>query len=110
MITFEAMKKILTAALMVVALFAAGFSADAKKPKKVAEVTFLTTIDCKNCVKKVEAKLPYEAGIKDLKINLAEKTIWIQYDPARTDKEKLAAAIEKMGYRATEVEKPSGGN
>ena len=40
-------------------------------------MTFVTSIDCKNCVKKVEA--------------------------TKTDKEKLAAAIVKLGYEAEEV-------
>ena len=40
-------------------------------------MTFVTSIDCKNCVKKVDA--------------------------TKTDKEKLAAAIVKLGYEAEEV-------
>ena len=74
-----------------------------KKNDKIQEVTFVTTIDCKNCVKKVEAKLPYEKGIKDMKVNLDDRTVWIKYDATKTDKEKLAAAINKLGYEAEEV-------
>lgn len=74
-----------------------------KKNDKIQEVTFVTTIDCKNCVKKVEAKLPYEKGIKDMKVTLDDRTVWIKYDATKTDKEKLAAAINKLGYEAEEV-------
>ena len=74
-----------------------------KKNANIQEVTFVTTIDCKNCVKKVEANLPYEKGIKDMKVNLDDRTVWIKYDAAKTDKEKLAAAIVKLGYEAEEV-------
>lgn len=99
------MKRFLTlmAALLIVG--GLGFSADAqtrRKASKFQEVTFVTTIDCKNCVKKVEAKLPDEKGIKDMKVNLADKTVWIKYDATKTDKEKLAAAINKIGYEAIE--------
>ena len=79
---------------------------EAKKPNKVQEVTFITTIDCKNCDKKVEAKLPFEPGIRDMKVNLAEKTVWIKYDTTKTDPQKLAAAIEKIGFKATQVQAP----
>ena len=102
------MKRFFT--LMLAVLLVAGTATAAlaqdKKQKKQAdlnEVTFVTTIDCKNCVKKVEANLPYEKGIKDMKVTLDDRTVWIKYDATKTDKEKLAAAIVKLGYEAEEV-------
>ena len=102
------MKRIITLmmALLLVAGTATAALAQDKKQKKNAnlqEVTFVTTIDCKNCVKKVEANLPYEKGIKDMKVNLDDRTVWIKYDASKTDKEKLAAAIVKLGYEAEEL-------
>ena len=95
---------IITLALLLIAGTAA-FAQDKKQKKNadIQEVTFVTTIDCKNCVKKVEANLPYEKGIKDMKVNLDDRTVWIKYDAAKTDKEKLAAAIVKLGYEAEEL-------
>ncbi|MBO4571436.1 MAG: heavy-metal-associated domain-containing protein [Bacteroidales bacterium] len=99
------MKKFL--ALSLVALFVALFSfnayAEKKNDKNTAEVTFVTTIDCKNCVKKVEAQLPFVAGVKDMKVTLEDKTVWVKYDTRKTDTEKLAKAINKMGYEAEVV-------
>ena len=94
----------ITLTLLLVAGTAA-FAQDKKQKKNanIQEVTFVTTIDCKNCVKKVEANLPYEKGIKDMKVNLDDRTVWIKYDATKTDKEKLAAAIVKLGYEAEEV-------
>ena len=94
----------ITLALLLMAGTAA-FAQDKKQKKQanIQEVTFVTTIDCKNCVKKVEANLPYEKGIKDMKVNLDDKTIWIKYDADKTDKAKLAAAIVKLGYEAEEL-------
>ena len=94
---------IITAVLLIGAFSANAGTSDRKKDQKIQEVTFVTTIDCKNCVKKVEAKLPYEKGVKDLKINLEDKTVWIKYDASKTDSEKLAAAIVKLGYTAEEL-------
>ena len=102
------MKRILFIALtlLLMAGTAVAVQAQNKKENKQAniqEVTFVTTIDCKNCVKKVEANLPYEKGIKDMKVNLDDRTVWIKYDADKTDKEKLAAAIVKLGYEAEEL-------
>ena len=100
------MKRYLIIALNLLLVAGTAAFAQEKKQKKQAniqEVTFVTTIDCKNCVKKVEANLPYEKGIKDMKVNLDDKTIWIKYDADKTDKEKLAAAIVKLGYEAEEL-------
>ena len=102
------MKRFFTLMMAVLLLAGAATAAQAqdKKQKKQAdlkEVTFVTTIDCKNCVKKVEANLPYEKGIKDMKVTLDDQTVWIKYDANKTDKEKLAEAIRKLGYEAEEV-------
>ena len=100
------MKRSLIIALTLLLVAGTAAFAQDKKQKKQAniqEVTFVTTIDCKNCVKKVEANLPYEKGIKDMKVNLDDRTIWIKYDADKTDKAKLAAAIVKLGYEAEEI-------
>ncbi len=96
------MKRTLTLVLVSILTLLFSYEAGAKKKesKNLAEVTFVTTIDCKNCVKKVEANLPFTEGIKDMKITLADKTVWIKYDTRKTDTEKLAAAINKLGYKA----------
>jgi mercuric ion binding protein len=72
-----------------------------KANANLTEVTFDTDIHCQNCVKKIESKLPYEKGVKDMKCNVDDKTVWIQYDSRKTSPEKLAAAIKKCGYSAT---------
>jgi len=98
------MKRILTLllALLTLTVFTAGAQNEKKKTNTTAEVTFVTTIECKNCVKKVEANLPFEDGIKDMKIDLPSRTVWIKYDTRKTNVEKLAKAIEQLGYKAIE--------
>ncbi|MCF0177991.1 MAG: heavy-metal-associated domain-containing protein [Bacteroidales bacterium] len=98
------MKKYLI--ILLAALFTLSFSANAQNKKeksKLEEVTFVTTIDCNNCVKKCEANLPYEKGVKDFKIVLEDKTIYFKFDPAKTSKETLKKAIKKLGYEAEEI-------
>ena len=84
--------------------FSNSASAQGKKAEKEAVVTYSVNIECPSCKKKLEAKLPYEAGVKDLKIDLDARTIWMKYDANKTDKVKLAKAIEKLGYEAKEIE------
>jgi len=88
-------------AIIALILSIAAFNAQAqsRKPvKETAEITFIVALHCQNCVKKVEANLPFEKGIKDIKVTLDDHTVWIQYDISKTDPDKLKAAIEKLGY------------
>ncbi len=98
---FKSISLILVASLF---FFSNVANAQGKKAAKEMEVTFSVDIDCPNCKKKLEDKLPFEAGVKDLKVNLENHTIWMKYDPSKTDKVKLAKAIEKLGYTAKEIE------
>ncbi len=99
------MRRILVLAVVaIMALFAYG-NADAQNKKQSSvtkEISFDVALHCQNCVKKVEANLPFEKGVKDLKVSLDTHTVWIQYDAAKTDVEKLKAAIKKLGYEAKE--------
>ena len=80
------------AALMAVSTFAA-----TAKPEKV---TFQTNLRCNTCVKKVNENIAFEKGVKDLAVSLDKQTITVTYDPAKTSADKLAKAIEKLGYKA----------
>lgn len=84
-------------ALLVVSIFAVTSYAQ-KKKVPLQEVTFIVNLHCENCVKKVQENIPFEKGVKDLKVSLDKKTVWIQYSPDKITKEKLAEAIEKLGY------------
>lgn len=42
-------------------------------------------------------------GVEDLKISLEDKTVAITFNPAKTDEETLAKAIEKCGYTAEKI-------
>lgn len=76
-----------------------------KLRKNEAQVTYSVDINCHNCVKKLEGKLPYVKGVKDFKISLEDHTIWVVYNVKKTDVEKLAKEIKHIGYNAEEVKK-----
>lgn len=71
----------------------------------LSDVTFVTSIHCKKCENKIEDNLSFEKGVKDLKVNLEDKTVHIRYDSTKTDVETLRKAINKLGYTAEVQEK-----
>ena len=95
------MKKIIT--LCLVALFGLGV-ANAQEPKKAEKKTvtteFLTDIDCAGCAKKVTNTIPYEKGVKDVKVDVETKTVTVTYDPAKTNNETLVKAFAKIKIKA----------
>ena len=84
------MKKIILMCL--VALFGIGV-ANAQEPKKgeksTVTVEFLTDIDCAGCAKKVTNTIPYEKGVKDVKVDVATKTVSVTYDASKNSPEGL---------------------
>ncbi len=73
------------------------------KNQKDGEILFTTDLHCENCVKKIEAALPFVKGVKDMKISLKDKTIWIKYSKSKTNEAILAKAIEEIGYKVEVV-------
>ena len=75
-------------------------AAVAKKPgKKLAEVLFSVDMHCAKCVEKITGNIAFEKGVKDLKVSLDRRTVWIKYDPSKTDEAALKAALESLGYK-----------
>ncbi len=95
----------LISTLLILALtfFSGTTFAQNKKDAKDVEVLFSVAIDCPSCQKKLEAKLPYEKGVKDLKIDLEKQTIWFLFNSDKTNKENLIKALDKLGYPAKEL-------
>ncbi len=96
------MKKIILMCLM--ALVSFGY-AEAQKPqksnKKVTTTTvFMTDIDCAGCAKKVNDTIPYEKGVKDVKVDVDAKTVTVTFDPAKTNNETLVKAFGKVKINA----------
>lgn len=74
--------------------------AEAAKPKSKHTVVYKTSIECKKCKVKIMDNIAFEKGVKDLSVDLPEKTIKIVFDEAKTDTLTLAKAIRKLGYKA----------
>lgn len=97
------MKKFITAICTALAIFAFSAASQAKTKAVVKEVTYLTSIHCDKCAKKITENVSFEKGVKNLTVDVGKKTVTIKYDASKTDAEKLAAAIRKLGYTAEVV-------
>lgn len=62
------------------------------------KVVFDVSMTCENCQKRIEKNIAFEKGVTDMKVDLANKTVELEYKTGQTTVEKLQAAIEKLGY------------
>jgi copper chaperone CopZ len=86
-------------AITLVMMFGLGMAIQAQQPKSDKEtVVFDVSMTCENCQKRIEKNVAFERGVTDLKVNLANKTVLLEYKPSQTTVEKLQAAIGKLGY------------
>ncbi len=96
------MKKIIL--LLTVAMFIGFYNNDAFAQKKENKVVcFKSDMDCSQCEKTVTEYLKFEKGVKDLKVDHASNTIFVEYKEGKNTDEQLAAAIEKKGYKAEKI-------
>ena len=74
-----------------------------KKVKIKTEIVVYTVdMDCESCLNKIKKELTFAKGVKDLYLNLENNVVGVKFDPAKTDKDKLAEAIKKLGHTVEE--------
>lgn len=78
-------------------MFALTTNAQTKK-EDIKEVKIKTTFHCANGKAQIETGLAKEAGVKSVVADLDTKFVTVKYDALITDKDKINAAIEKLGY------------
>ena len=69
-----------------------------------AQVTIsVTGMTCASCVRRIERALTKVEGVSQAAVNLATEQAKVNYDPARSGLDQLAAAIRKAGYGVREL-------
>lgn len=58
---------------------------------------------CQSCVRNIEGNIRTKIGVVAIKVNLQEKSGYIDYDPQLTDPKQIAAEIDDMGFDCTYV-------
>ena len=94
------MKKL---AIFVCALALVAFSTSSKPKTVNRTVVYGSSVDCKNCEKKVMENISFGKGVKDVSVDLPNQTVKVVFDESKTDTTTLAKAIRKLGYDAKVV-------
>lgn len=58
----------------------------------------VTNMSCANCALGVEKQLRAQKGVTSAKVNLADNSVLLEYDPAVAAPEKLRDALRSIGY------------
>ncbi len=74
-----------------------------KEEKKVDTVIFKVEMDCMGCASKIEKSIPFEKGVKELKIDFKNQKVSITYKTDKTTKLNLKKAIEKLKFKVEEL-------
>ena len=93
------MKKLLMVCLALV--MGAGIATAAKPAqKKIVTTVFATDIDCEHCAKKINNSIPFEKGVKEVKVDVPTKTVTVTYDATKTGDAALLKAFKKIKVAA----------
>jgi Cu+-exporting ATPase len=55
---------------------------------------------CASCASRIEKRLNKQPGVESANVNFATKVATVKYDPVATGPEKLAQAVDDIGYKA----------
>ena len=88
-------------------LFAALAVAAICNAKDIKTVVLKTNpeMHCTGCEKKIKDNIRFEKGVKDIRTNLDDKTVTIEYDADKTNVENIIEGFKKINYEAAEVSK-----
>ena len=94
------MKKIIMICLMAVIGFGVSGAMAQKKQVELKTTVFQTDVDCENCAKKVDNSIPYQKGVKEVKVDVPSRTVTVTYDATKSSDEALLKAFEKVKVKA----------
>ena len=95
--------KVIRLILIMTVMLSAVLSASAQK-KNEKTVVFDANLHCESCKAKVEKNLPFEKGVKDLKVDMKKQTITVTFREDKNTTENLQKAIEKLNIEVKGIE------
>lgn len=99
------MKKIIMLCLLAVMGFGVADAVAQKKGDAALKTTvFLTDVDCETCAKKIDNSLPFQKGVKEVKVDVPTRKVTVTFDSTKTNEEALIKAFKKIKINA-EVKK-----
>ncbi len=73
---------------------------DAKKTKEIVTATYDATIDCDACAKKIMDTLPFDKGVKSVKVDLPKRQVTVKYDTAKCSDASIISSLKKVDIDA----------
>ena len=99
------MKKIIMLCLLAVMGFGVADAVAQKKGDAALKTTvFLTDVDCETCAKKIDNSLPFQKGVKEVKVDVPTRKVTVTFDTTKTNEEALIKAFKRIKINA-EVKK-----
>ncbi|KFP05723.1 Copper-transporting ATPase 1, partial [Calypte anna] len=74
---------------------------DASQPLTQVAVISIEGMTCSSCVQSIEEVMSQKAGVKSIRVSLANQKGTVEYDPLQTSPEDLCSSIEDMGFDAS---------
>ena len=95
------MKKIIMLCLLAVMGFGVADAVAQKKGDAALKTTvFLTDVDCETCAKKIDNSLPFQKGVKEVKVDVPTRKVTVTFDSTKTNEEALIKAFKKIKINA----------
>ena len=79
--------------------------AQKKSDAQFKTTVFLTDVDCETCAKKIDNSLPYQKGVKEVKVDVATRKVTVTYDATKSSDEALIKAFKKIKINAEVAKK-----
>ncbi|MFR3330202.1 MAG: heavy-metal-associated domain-containing protein [Odoribacter splanchnicus] len=95
--------KVIRLILIMTVMLSVALSVSAQK-KNEKTVVFVANLHCESCKAKVEKNLPFEKGVKDLKVDMKKQTITVTFREDKNTTENLQKAIEKLNIEVKGIE------
>jgi copper chaperone CopZ len=95
------MKKIIMLCLMAVIGFGVSDAMAQKKSDAALKTTvFMTDVDCETCAKKIDNSIPFQKGVKEVKVDVPSRKVTVTYDATKSSDEALIKAFKKIKINA----------
>lgn len=94
------MKTTVFATLLMMLFAASNATAQSAAKPKGETARIATSAKCSMCKKTLETGMIREAGVYSVSLEMSTKNLIIQYNPKKTNLDKLRKAIQSIGYDA----------
>ena len=90
--------------LLVLSLMMSTVLAVSAQKKGEKTVVYNATLHCESCKAKIEKNIPYEKGVKDLKVDMKAGTVTVTFKEDKNTAEGIQKAIEKLNVAVTGID------